>query len=304
MRAGLPIAGRRPGAPRLGAHMSIAGGVDQAVRRGARVGCEALQIFTANNTQWRGRLLPEGEVAAFRAALRATGIGPVVSHANYLINLATRDRALGRRSRAAFREELRRAEVLQIPYVVLHPGSHGGAGESDGLQRVATALAEILDDPRPARSGGPRVLLETTAGQGTALGYRFEHLARLRELLGGAAGLGVCLDTCHVFAAGYDVRTPRDVARTLAAFDAVVGLRHLKALHLNDSRRELGSRVDRHEHIGRGRIGLTGFAAFLRHRRLRGLPMLLETPKGTDFVRADRRNLRVLRRLRDGGNDV
>ena len=279
---------------RLGSHMSIAGGLDQAPLRGRQAGCDTIQVFTKSNRQWGARPLSDREVEAFKANLAATGIGPVVAHDCYLLNLAAPRAALWRKSVAAFRVELERAERLGIPYLVTHPGAHLGRGEADGIARVAEAL-NLLHAALP--SARVQVLLETTAGQGSSLGYRFEQLAAILAGVERADRLGVCLDTCHVFAAGYDIRSAEGYRRTLWELDACVGLRRLKAIHLNDSVQGLGSRVDRHAHIGVGRLGLEAFQLILNDRRLRRVPMVLETPKDDDFVRADRRNLGRLRRL-------
>jgi len=278
----------------LGAHTSIAGGVDRAILRGQEIGCETIQIFTKNARQWRARPLSEEEIARFRRNREETGIEPVFAHDSYLINLGSPDEALWRRSLEALLEEMARCEALDLPYLVIHPGSHVGAGEEMGLRRIAQALNRIH-----ARTPGYRVkiLLETTAGQGTSLGYRFEHLARLLELVEDDERLGVCFDTCHVLAAGYELRTPRGYAETFRQLDAIVGLDRLRVIHLNDSEGDLGSRVDRHAHIGQGRLGLEPFRLLLHDARFRDLPMVLETPKGADM---DRVNLAVLKGLREG----
>ena len=278
---------------RLGAHMSIAGGVDKAIDRAESVGCEAVQIFTKNNNQWKARPIPAEQAERFQARLEETGIGPVVAHDSYLINLASSDDALWEKSTEAFRVELERCETLGIPYLVAHPGSHTGAGEDAGLRRVAEALNRLHDELPGYRV---RTLLETTAGQGTALGATFEQLARITADLRAPERVGYCFDTCHVFAAGYDLRTPDAYAETMATFDAVLGLANLRAVHLNDSKRGLGSRVDRHAHIGEGEIGLAGFRNLVNDDRLRDLPGLLETPKSDD-LHEDIENLARLRRL-------
>jgi deoxyribonuclease-4 len=278
--------------------MSIVGGLPEAFTRARAVGCNAIQIFTKNTNQWRARPLPPREVEAFRAAHRTSGIGPVLAHTSYLINIASPDRTLFRRSVEALREEAERAERLGIPYLVLHPGAHLGRGVEEGAKRAAEALDAVHGDLPRARL---RILLETTAGQGTVLGARFEVLADLFARVAAPGRLGVCLDSCHVFAAGYDIRTAAGYRETLRAFDEMVGLDRLRAIHLNDSRGVCGSRVDRHSHIGKGRIGREGFRHFVRDPRLRGLPMILETPKDGDFIKADRRNLRLLRALAGAG---
>lgn len=278
----------------LGAHMSIAGGIDLAPLRGQQVGCRALQLFTKSSNQWRARLLPADEIERYRLNLQRAGITATVAHDSYLINLASTDPELHQRSEEAFREELERAEALGIPYLVAHPGAHMGAGEVAGLRRVAQSIRTVL---KQTRGYLVRVVLETTAGQGTSLGHTFEQIAALLDEISVPERTGVCLDTCHIFAAGYDIRTAEGYAGVLDAFDRIVGVSHLKVIHLNDSKKGLGSRVDRHEHIGEGAIGPEAFRCLLTDPRLRGLPMILETPKGGDFVASDSRNLKALRCL-------
>ncbi|MCI0407240.1 MAG: deoxyribonuclease IV [Acidobacteria bacterium] len=285
----------------LGAHMSIAGGIDLAPIRGKEIGCQTIQLFTKSSNQWRARPLLPDEIERYQANLRAAEIAPAVAHDSYLINLASTDPELHRKSMAAFLEELERAEALGIPYLVTHPGAHMGAGDESGLRQVVNSLRELLKQTKGYRV---QVVIETTAGQGTSLGYRFEQIAALLDQIGLPERTGVCLDTCHVFAAGYDIRTPEGYANVLGAFDTVVGISHLRVIHLNDSKKELGCRVDRHEHIGKGAIGLEAFRCVLTDPRLRGVPMILETPKDDDFVVADRRNLATLRRLTEDSDAV
>jgi len=280
---------------RLGAHESIAGGLYKAFDRAQSVDCDAVQIFVKSNRSWAVKPLTEEDIARFKAKAEETGIWPVVGHASYLLNLATPDEALWTRSRDTLIVELERCEALDVPYLVLHPGSHVGTGEEAGLGRVAQALGKVHTATPGFRA---RILLETTAGQGTNLGYRFQHLAWLVEHTSEGERLGVCLDTCHVFAAGYELCTPEGYAATMEAFDRVIGLEWLEAIHLNDSKGDLGSRKDRHEHIGKGRIGLEGFRHILNDPRLAGLPGLLETPKSDD-LHEDRENLALLRSLRE-----
>jgi deoxyribonuclease-4 len=280
--------------------MSIAGGLDKAPLRGKQVGCDTIQVFTKSNRQWRAKRLTDQEVEAFKANLAATGIGPVVAHDCYLVNLAAPRRAVWKKSVAAFRMELERAERLGIPFLVTHPGSHAGAGEAEGMRRVAEAVNELHASLPGARV---QILLETTAGQGSSLGYRFEQLAAILARVEQAARVGICLDTCHVFAAGYDIHTPDGYRKTLKELEACLGIERLQAIHLNDSKGGLGCRVDRHAHIGEGRLGLAPFRRLLNDPRLRRVPMILETPKDDDFITTDRRNLARLRRLlhvRDG----
>jgi len=278
---------------RLGAHESIAGGLHKAFDRAQSVGCDAVQIFVKSNRSWAVSPLTEEDVALFEAKAEETGIHPVVAHTSYLLNLGTPDDALWTKSRDTLVIELERCEALGVPHLVLHPGSHTGAGEEAGLARVAQGLGEVHAATPGFRA---RILLETTAGQGTNLGYTFEQLAWLLEHTPQGERLGVCLDTCHVFAAGYELRTPQGYAATMAAFDRTVGLERLHAVHLNDSKYGLGSRKDRHEHIGKGFLGLEAFRLMLNDPRLARLPGLLETPKSDD-LREDRENLAVLRSL-------
>ena len=288
--------------PRLGAHLSIAGGLPRAVDRAEASGCQALQIFTKSAGQWRARELPPEEVALFRRRVRQTKIRPVVAHNSYLINLAAADAALRTRSIESLRDELDRAEALGLDGLVMHPGSYTSGSEKGGLRMIAEGLAEILAS-RP--DGRTRILLEHTAGQGTNLGHRFEHLAEIIDLLGGSPRLGVCLDTCHLLAAGYDICSEAGYQKTFRQFGAIVGFSRLKAFHMNDSKKPCASRVDRHEHIGQGCLGLAPFRRIVNDPRFATLPMLLETPKVdtsqsrrlSDIDPLDKRNLDVLRRL-------
>jgi deoxyribonuclease-4 len=278
---------------RLGAHMSIAGGVSKALDRGQSIGCEAIQIFTRNQRQWKTKPLEIAEIERFRSQQVETGIRPVVAHDSYLINLASPDDAMWEKSLQAYILELQHCESLSIPYLVMHPGSHVGSGEEAGLRRVAVGL----DRAHEATEGFSVItLVETTAGQGTNLGYRFEHLAAIRDLVEQPERIAVCFDTCHAFAAGYDMRTPATYSATMAEFDRCIGLDLLRCFHLNDCKRGLGDRVDRHEHIGKGQLGLEPFRLLLNDPRLAGLPGLLETPKGPD-MQEDVENLSVLRSL-------
>lgn len=280
---------------RLGAHESIAGGMHKAFDRARSAGCDAVQIFLKSNRSWAVKPLTEKSIARFKARAEQTGIHPVVGHTSYLLNLASPDDELWSRSRDMLVTELKRCEALDVPYLVLHPGAHVGGGEKAGLARVAQALGEVHAATPGSRT---QILLENTAGQGSSLGYRFEHLGWLLAHTPAGERLGVCLDTCHALAAGYELRTPEGYAATMEAFDGIIGLERLKALHLNDSQGELGSHKDRHEHIGQGHIGLEGFRNVLNDPRLAGLPGLLETPKGKGKdLRQDRKNLKVLRGL-------
>ncbi len=281
--------------PILGAHMSIAGGYDKAVRRARQAGCDCVQLFTKNATQWQVRPITPEEAGRFRRALADCLITHPVAHDGYLINLASPDPELWKKSVDAFVAELRRAEVLGIPYVITHPGCYTASSLRRGLRRVVRALDRI----HAATAGiAAQCLLETTAGQGTSVGWRFEHLAEILQGVKNPERLGICLDTCHVFAAGYPMTTPQEYEATIEALEAAVGPDRVRAFHLNDSSRELGSRVDRHAHIGRGKIGLEPFRHLLSDPRFRDIPMYLETPKGTrNGVDWDVINLRTLRGL-------
>jgi deoxyribonuclease-4 len=287
--------------PRLGAHLSIAGGLPRAVDRAAATRCEALQIFTKSAGQWRARVLPPGEIADFRRRVAETRLHAVVAHNSYLINIAAAGAALRGQSQAALEEEYDRAAALGLMGLVMHPGSYTTGTEEEGLRLIAHGLADLLRK----RPDGPLLLLEHTAGQGTNLGHRFEHLATILDMLEGSPRVGICLDTCHLLSAGYDLCSEEGYTRTFADLDRLVGLERVKLFHLNDSKKPCGSRVDRHEQIGKGCLGLEPFRRLLNDPRFAGLPMVLETPKldtpesrrASDADPWDVRNLRVLRRL-------
>ncbi len=278
---------------RLGAHVSIAGGADLAVERGVALGCEAIQIFTKNNNQWRAAPLDDEVVERFKSNLAASGIHPVVAHGSYLINLGTSDKALWKKSSDSFQTELVRCERLGVPYFVTHPGSHTGAGVEQGLKNLARALNAVHE-----RTQGYHVmtLVEHMAGQGTNLCCSFDQLGQVIDMVKDKNRIGVCLDTCHLFAAGCDYRTPEKYAALLEEMDRAFGLDRIKCIHLNDSKTPLGSKVDRHEAIGKGKIGRKGFKPWLQDPRWQETPGLIETP--TDGTGKDeKRNLRVLRNL-------
>ena len=262
--------------PLFGAHLSIAGGCHQALLAAKTHGCEALQLFTKNANQWRGKELTDEDVRTFRQTRRQTRVRCLIAHDSYLINLASPEGALYRRSIEAYVDEMRRAERLGLHYLVAHPGSPGDSGEEAGLARVAAALDEVH---RRCRSFKVKVLLENTAGQGNCLGHRFEHLARILALVADPGRVGVCFDTCHAFAAGYPLAPEAEYRATLRAFDRAVGLSRLRVFHVNDSLKPQGSRVDRHAHIGKGCLGLEPFRLLVNDRRFRTRPMVLETPK-------------------------
>jgi deoxyribonuclease IV len=281
--------------PCLGAHMSISGGPAKALERGYAIGCEAIQMFVRSPSQWRQPELTDGQVAAFHAVRQETGIQAVVSHAMYLINLAGSDEALWQHSLDTLVDELRRCARLGITDHVLHPGSHKGAGVEAGLERIATGLQAALD----ATAGTEvRILLEITAGQGDSLGHTLEELAWLREHVHPRERIGVCFDTAHALAAGYEFRDATSYATFWATFDGTLGLDQLRAMHLNDSKKPLGSRVDRHEQIGQGHMGVEAFRLLMNDPALAHVPMILETPKGDDLAE-DVVNLALLRSLFD-----
>ena len=281
--------------PILGAHTSIAGGYHKAVQRARALGCDCVQLFTANSNQWRDRRISREEAGRFAAALAELQITHPIAHDSYLINLASPDKALWQKSVHAFVAEMRRAQRLGIPYVVTHPGASIDNNEAGGIRRIIRALDQVH-----ARTRGltAECFLETTAGQGTSLGWKFEHLAAIIDGVKNPDRLGVCFDACHVFAAGYPMGMPEEYHRTMQRVHAAVGLERIKAFHLNDSRRPLSSRVDRHAHIGRGCMGLEPFRLLLNDPRFSRIPMYLETPKGMeDGVELDTINLRLLRSL-------
>jgi len=280
---------------RLGAHESISGGMYTAIERAHSAGCDAVQLFVKANRVWVAKEMTDDEVVRFKDAAAEYDIRPQVGHASYLLNLASPDDDLWLRSRDTLIIEMERCERLGLIGLVLHPGSHRGAGEEAGLDRIARALGETHAATAGFRS---RVLLETTSGAGDSLGHTFEQLAWLLDGASEGERLGVCLDTCHVFTAGYELRTAEGYEATIREFDRVVGLDRLMAIHLNDTKGELGSRRDRHAHIGEGRIGLAGFHHVLNDARLAAIPGLLETPKGEDLSE-DRMNLAALRSLVD-----
>ncbi len=278
---------------RLGAHESIAGGLYRALERAASVGCDSMQMWVKNSRQWMAPPLDEEVISRFKATEAETGIRPIVAHAAYLINIASPKTGLRQRSIASLIAEATRCEQLGIPYLVLHPGAHTGAGVDEGIALAARSLGEVHAATEGFRL---RILLETMAGQGTVLGRTFEELLRIIEATPQGERLGICFDTCHVFAAGYELRTPEGYEATMQAFDTTLGLARLKVIHLNDSRNPLGSRKDRHEHIGQGYLGETPFRYLLHDARVDGLPGILETPKSAD-LHEDRENLATLRRL-------
>jgi deoxyribonuclease-4 len=281
--------------PLLGSHLSIAGGYYKAVEAAAALEMDCVQIFTKNNNQWKGKALSAEDVALFRDAIERTGIRMPCGHDSYLINLASPSESLWKQSLDAFVVEIERAEALGLVGLVIHPGSRVDSSEEEGLRRIILALDEAFNQTRHAKV---QIWLETTAGQGSSLGHRFEHLRAILDGVKERHRLGICIDSCHVFAAGYPLSSVEDYQATLAQFDAIVGLDWVRAFHLNDSKRELGSRVDRHEHIGKGHLGREAFRNILNDPRFAALPMYLETRKGIVNGRSlDAMNLATLRRL-------
>jgi deoxyribonuclease-4 len=273
----------------------MAGGYHNAVLAAQSAGCDTVQLFTKNNNQWRGKPMTDDDARLFRESIRETGVRIPTAHNCYLINLASPDNAMWKRSIDAMVDEIRRSEMLGLTYLVAHPGSHLESTVETSLRRVAAALDECHAQTRGATV---QILLEITAGQGTNLGHRFEHLATILDLVRDPDRLGVCFDTCHAFAAGYPMGSEPDYRRTMRELDRTIGIKLVKAFHLNDSKREFGSRVDRHEHIGRGHLGVRPFRFLLNDPRFRRVPMYLETPKGIEKGKdLDVINLQKLRRL-------
>ena len=286
--------------PQLGAHMSTAGGVPMAIQRAQASDCEALQIFTKNSNQWKSPPLSDQNIREFRR--RSTGMGVIVSHASYLINLASPDRDLRQRSVSALQDELFRADQLFLDGVVLHPGAYTTSTEADGLNRIAEGVAYV----QSRQEGISKLLLEHTAGQGTMLGHRFEHLQTLIEQIENPSRVAICLDTCHLVAAGYDIISESGYEKVFKEFDEILGFKRLSLFHLNDSKKPLGSRIDRHDNIGSGFLGTAPFRRILKDPRFGHLPMVLETPKSgpgkprsTKADPQDLENLALLRELRD-----
>ncbi len=277
--------------PLLGAHVSISGGVYNAPKRGRDLDCDVIQIFSKNQMQWTAKPLSEKDTEKFKENIKKYDIKDVVIHTSYLINIGSPEEEKLKKSQNALLDEFIRAGQLGVPYVVLHPGSHMGKGEEVGLKIIADSINYLFE---LSKDSNVMLLLETTAGQGSNLGYRFEQLAYLIDKTENKDRIGVCLDTCHIFAAGYDIRTKDAYENTMSQFDEIIGLSNLKAIHLNDSKNDLGTKKDRHEHIGKGYIGLDGFRFIVNDKRLEGIPMILETPGGDKYYRE---NLKVLRSL-------
>ena len=279
--------------PLLGTHVSVSGGIHTAFARASSIGCTTMQLFVKNANRWAGKPLGEEDVQSYKSASAGARVAPVVAHAAYLINLCAVQGETLVKSRQGFEDELLRCEALGILGLVVHPGAHMGAGEEEGIRRIAESLNAVHD-----RTPGFRTLsiLEVTAGQGTTIGSRFEHLRGIVDLLDVPERAAVCLDTCHAFAAGYDLRSASGWETMLHEFDTTIGLSRLAVIHVNDSKKELGSRKDRHEHIGKGHIGVEGFRLLMNDPRLYAVPKILETDKSED-MHEDVENMNLLRSL-------
>ncbi len=275
--------------------MPISGGMEKALFEGKRVGCEVIQIFTHNTNTWHMKPISSEQLELFENAKKETKVIPISVHVGYLINLASPEDRIWKRSVNALKKEIQRAELLGIPYVVMHPGAHKGAGEENGIRKIAEGLKEVISDS----SQNTKILLETTAGQGTSIGYRFEHLAEIMEKVGIPERIGICLDTCHIFSAGYDFRTEEQYEALIKELEKLIGIDYVFLIHMNDSKKECGSRVDRHMHIGKGKIGEKGLSYFLKDNRFKEIPFIIETPKGKDEkgIDYDIINLQKLRQI-------
>ncbi len=282
----------------LGAHMSIAGGLYRALERGVEVGCSVVQIFLKNQLQWAAKPYASEDISLFKAAWKRTGIRSVFAHSSYLINLAAAEPREWQRAVEAFHDELERGEALGLPFVIIHPGSHRGEGLEAGVARIARALDLVLERTRGYQV---MVLLENTAGGGATIGRSFEELAALLDAVKEPERVGVCLDTCHLFAAGYDVGNREGYETAMRACARLIGIRRVRAFHLNDAKAPCGSGLDRHEKIGRGKMGVAAFRLLMNDRRFARVPMALETPKDPE-PKADRDALALLRRLRASGS--
>jgi deoxyribonuclease-4 len=273
----------------IGAHMSISGGFFNSLYSGKELECTTIQIFTKSANQWKAKELSSEDIEKFKQAQKQTGIIPVVGHDSYLINIGSGDKELLQKSREALLLELTRSEKLGLSCLVMHPGSN--PDEKEGIKRIADSLSWVHSRSKNYKT---KICLETTAGQGSSIGYNFEQIAQIIDLTQEDERLGVCYDTAHTFEAGYDIRDKKAYEKTFKLFNKIIGLNRLKVIHMNDSKKDLGSRVDRHEHIGKGFIGLEGFRLILNDKRFEKVPKILETPKEEDM---DEKNLTILRNL-------
>ena len=278
---------------KFGAHESIAGGVYNAISRGQTATCDTIQMFNKSNAQWKAKVLTGAELNKYFALIEDTGVTVACSHSSYLINMASPDKTLNKKSMLALKEEVERCNLLKIPNLVFHPGAHVGSGLDEGIERIAANINRILES---VADNVVTLCLETTAGQGTTIGATFEELAAIMAQVDNRDRVGICMDSCHIFAAGYPLGDPKEYKSTMKQFDDIIGLEKLRVMHLNDSKKEFGSRRDRHEHIGKGFIGIEGFRNIVNDKRLKKIPMILETPKGED-LKEDIENLKVLRSL-------
>ncbi len=280
----------------FGAHVSIAGGIFNAPLHGREIGCDVIQIFTKNQMQWKNPELNPQDIELFKSNKKKTGVIPVTVHSSYLVNIAGPDDGITVKSINNLSRELERAEALNIPFVVFHPGAHRGIGEKDALKNVTNNINKIFSE---SHSKLTFLLLETTAGEGTTIGYKFEHFRDVFDKLNNLSRVGVCIDTCHIFAAGYDIGSGKNYHNTIEEFDKILGLKFLKAFHLNDSKFPLGSRMDRHAEIGEGYIGLGGFRLLVNDERFKNLPGILEVPGD---IQGYKKNISILRGLTDGNH--
>jgi len=274
----------------IGAHVFVSGGVDSAIDKGESLGFTAIQLFTKNNTRWVAKDLTEKEINSFKEKRSRSNIKFIVSHDSYLINLCAKDPEILEKSRQSFFEELKRCELLGIPYLNFHPGAHGGQGEEDGMKLIAESLNIVHEQTKGYKVSS---MLEATAGQGTALGYKFEQLKKIMDMVDEKERMSVCIDTAHIFAAGYNIKDPKEYKKVIKEFDEIIGLDLLNCLHMNDSKKELGSRVDRHDHIGKGFIGKDGFSNIMNDKKLERVAKILETPKGKEQLE-DLENVKTL----------
>jgi len=277
----------------FGAHQSISGGVYKAIQRGKDATCDTIQIFNKNNNSWKAAELKPDDVEKYFQLIDELKVTVATSHTSYLINIASPDKMLYDKSLDSLTEEMERCNVLKIPTLVLHPGSHVGTGEEEGIKRIGKAINNLF---KKLKDNECTLLLECTAGQGSHLGYKFEQLAEMIDLVEDKEHIGVCMDTCHIFSAGYPLIDPKDYKKTMKSFDDIIGLDRLKIIHMNDSLKPFGEKKDRHEHIGKGFIGLEGFRNIVNDKRLKNIPMILETPKEDD-LKEDIENLKILRGL-------
>ena len=277
----------------FGAHESISGGVFNAIERGQTATCDTIQMFNKSNSQWRAKKIEQAELDKYFQMIEETGVTVATSHSSYLINIASPDKELNEKSYKSLKEEIERCGMLKIPNLVMHPGSHVGTGEDGGIKRIVKNLSRLFKE---LKNNNVWLLLETTAGQGSHLGYTFEQIAEMIDGVKDQDHIGVCMDTCHIFAAGYPLSDSKEYKQTTKKFDDIIGLDKLRIIHMNDSKKEFGSRRDRHEHIGKGHIGIEAFRNIVNDKRLEKIPMILETPKEEE-LKEDIENLKVLRSL-------